>query len=78
MSKKSLLLAVLACLPLGLPAHANDRYQSRPPVMVSPDLQASWVLQLGGVPTQTRGYATRPVTNAGRQAVPVYRQHSQP
>lgn len=71
MSKKSLLLVVLACLPFALPAHANDRYQSRPPVMVSPDLQASWVLQLGGVPAQTRGYAT---PQRMRQAVPAGRQ----
>lgn len=71
MSKSSLFLALLASLSLALPAHANDRYQSRPPVMVSPDLQASWVLQLGGVPAQTRGYATRP---AIRQAIPAGRQ----
>ena len=73
MSKTSLFLAVLACLPLALPAHANDRYQTRPPVMVSPDLQASWILQLGGVPAQTRGYTTpqrqRQVVPAGRQRV---------
>jgi lipoprotein-anchoring transpeptidase ErfK/SrfK len=71
MSKSSLLLVVLASLSLTLPAHANDRYQSRPPVIVSPDLQASWVLQLGGVPAQTRNYATRP---AMRQAAPAGRQ----
>lgn len=78
MSKKSMLLAVLACLPLALPAHANDRYQSRPPVMVSPDLQASWVLQLGGVPAQTRNSAMpqrqRQVLPAGRQRVVVQPQ----
>jgi len=78
MSKRSLLMAVLACLPLALPAHANDRYQSRPPVMVSPDLQASWVLQLGGVPAQTRSSAMpqrqRQVVPAGRQRVVVQPQ----
>ncbi len=76
MLKKSILLAVIASLPFAFSAQADDRYQSRPPVMVSPDLSAPWVLQLGGVPTQTRGYATRPVANAGRQMVPVYRQQA--
>ncbi|MFN3719763.1 MAG: L,D-transpeptidase [Rhizobium rhizophilum] len=73
MSKRTLLIALLACLPLALPAHANDRYQSRPPVMVSPDLQASWVLQLGGVPAQTRSslmpQRQRQIVPAGRQRV---------
>ena len=58
MSKSSLLLALLTSLSIALPVHASDRYKSRPPVMVSPDLQASWILQLGGVPAQTRSYAT--------------------
>ncbi len=26
---------------------ANDRYRQRPPVVVSPDLSAPWVMQLG-------------------------------
>lgn len=73
MSKRSLFLALLTSLSLALPVHANDRYQSRPPVMVSPDLQAAWVLQLGGVPAQTRGYATQPMVRqgiaAGRQRI---------
>lgn len=76
MLKKSVLLALIASLPFAFSATANDRYQNRPPVMVSPDLQASWLLQLGGVPAQTRGYATRPATNNGRQMVPVYRQQA--
>ncbi|MGL4197371.1 MAG: L,D-transpeptidase [Allorhizobium sp.] len=71
MSKRSLFLALLASLSIALPAHASDRYKSRPPVMVSPDLQASWVLQLGGVPAQTRGYASQPMV---RQAIPAGRQ----
>ncbi|ODS58934.1 MAG: hypothetical protein ABS40_01010 [Agrobacterium sp. SCN 61-19] len=71
MSKSSLLLALLTSLSIALPVHASDRYKSRPPVMVSPDLQASWVLQLGGVPAQTRSSATPQRT---RQAVPAGRQ----
>jgi lipoprotein-anchoring transpeptidase ErfK/SrfK len=74
MLKKSVLLALIASLPFAFSATASDRYQSRPPVMVSPDLQAAWLLQLGGLPPQRPGYATRPVANAGRQMVPVYRQ----
>ncbi|MER8863938.1 L,D-transpeptidase [Mesorhizobium sp. M0751] len=31
-------------------ANANDRYAERPPVVVSPDLSAPWVLQLGHAP----------------------------
>ena len=33
-----------------LPASANDRYAERPPVVVSPDLSAPWVIQLGHKP----------------------------
>ncbi len=33
-----------------LPASANDRYAERPPVVVSPDLSAPWVMQLGHKP----------------------------
>ncbi|MCR6499287.1 L,D-transpeptidase [Shinella sp. CPCC 101442] len=29
-------------------AHANDRYISKPPVIISPDLTAPWVMQLTG------------------------------
>jgi len=39
---------------------ANDRYADRPPVMVSPDLSAPWVLQLGKAPGIVR--PTRQVT----------------
>lgn len=47
MLKKSLLLA--ASLVLAVPAaQANDRYATRPPVIVSPDLTAPWVMQLTG------------------------------
>jgi lipoprotein-anchoring transpeptidase ErfK/SrfK len=37
--------AMLALTPAQ--SMANDRYAERPPVMVSPDLSAPWVLQLG-------------------------------
>ena len=41
-------LGAVAILAAGVTSStANDRYADRPPVMVSPDLSAPWVLQLG-------------------------------
>ncbi|UCI07227.1 L,D-transpeptidase [Mesorhizobium sp. B1-1-8] len=45
------LLGAAAVLAAGVtPSLAGDRYADRPPVMVSPDLSAPWVLQLGHAP----------------------------
>ncbi|TIW52939.1 MAG: L,D-transpeptidase, partial [Mesorhizobium sp.] len=45
------LLGAAAVLAAGATAsNADDRYADRPPVMVSPDLSAPWVLQLGRAP----------------------------
>src|SRR3954451_20401690 len=45
------LLGAAAMLAAGATSsNANDRYADRPPVMVSPDLSAPWVLQLGQAP----------------------------
>ncbi|AZO32058.1 MULTISPECIES: L,D-transpeptidase [unclassified Mesorhizobium] len=45
------LLGAAAVLAAGATtSFANDRYADRPPVMVSPDLSAPWVLQLGHAP----------------------------
>jgi lipoprotein-anchoring transpeptidase ErfK/SrfK len=41
-------LLAAAILATTAPAHANDRYGSRPPVIVSPDLTAPWLMQLTG------------------------------
>lgn len=73
MSCRNLLIALIAALPMALPVHASDRYQSRPPVMVSPDLSAPWVLQLGGMPA-TQGRQKRRVdqSQAMRQPIPAY------
>jgi len=52
-----LLVAAAASLPLAcLPAAANDRYAEPPPLVVSPDLSAPWVMQLrrGPVTVETR------------------------
>ncbi|UJW76194.1 L,D-transpeptidase [Rhizobium sp. SL42] len=70
MSKKSMLLAFLASLPLAFPVAASERYQNRPPVIVSPDLSAPWVMQLGGVPQQRQ----RAIAPAQRRATPVYQR----
>ena len=53
---------------LATPASAQNRYAERPPLVVSPDLSAPWVMQLGrapkgrtvAVPGLRRGIAARP------------------
>lgn len=51
MKKTMMLLATAALLAeLSASALAYDRYAERPPVVVSPDLSAPWVLQLGRDP----------------------------
>ncbi|MCJ8517637.1 lipoprotein-anchoring transpeptidase ErfK/SrfK [Pseudorhizobium tarimense] len=45
---KMLLLALSLLPAFAATAQANDRYRERPPVIVSPDLTAPWVMQLGG------------------------------
>ncbi len=53
MKKTMMLLATAALLAeLSAPALAYDRYAERPPVVVSPDLSAPWVLQLGRDPSE--------------------------
>jgi lipoprotein-anchoring transpeptidase ErfK/SrfK len=61
MMKQSILLAAAVSSLLAFPALANDRYQSRPPVIVSPDLSAPWLMQLGGAQVQPVVYPSRPV-----------------
>ena len=49
MKAKFLILGAAAFLAIAAgPTAANDRYGNRPPVMVSPDLSAPWVMQLRG------------------------------
>ncbi len=59
-------------------ALANDRYRERPPVIVSPDLAAPWVMQLAGpnarpvvYPAQPRAVYRQP---AYQQQQPTYQQ----
>ncbi|MGF9693280.1 L,D-transpeptidase family protein [Rhizobium sp. 0TCS1.26] len=46
--KKMLLITASLLSAFGFSAQANDRYRERPPVIVSPDLTAPWIMQLGG------------------------------
>lgn len=62
MMKKTLILTTALVCAFATPGMARDRYGDRPPVIVSPDLTAPWLLQLG-----VQG--ARPV---------VYRQQQQP
>jgi lipoprotein-anchoring transpeptidase ErfK/SrfK len=66
------LLSLAAALAVStLPAAARDRYAERPPVVVSPDLSAPWVMQLNRRPVAAAtGWRTRtariPVQNYAR------------
>ena len=48
MKKSHFLAACFLSMISGGTAGAQDRYQNRPPVIVSPDLTAPWVMQLTG------------------------------
>ncbi|MBE1202746.1 L,D-transpeptidase [Aminobacter carboxidus] len=66
-----ILLASVAMLAeLAAPAFAYDRYAERPPVVVSPDLSAPWVLQLGRNPGQVMPRQQRRQQPAQAQARP--------
>jgi len=65
MKQLALLLMSGAALSLATftaPAGAGERYGQRPPVVLSPDLSAPWVLQLGGQAAPRGGvvYRTKP------------------
>ncbi|MGN7771893.1 L,D-transpeptidase [Hyphomicrobiales bacterium] len=59
---KSARLLLLSCIGLTIAsgAFASERYATRPPVVMSPDLSAPWVMQLRqrpvGTPVNPRGY----------------------
>ncbi|MGE3308209.1 MAG: L,D-transpeptidase, partial [Rhizobiaceae bacterium] len=56
MIQKALLAGAAAMLTLtSTAAEASDRYAQRPPVLVSPDLSAPWVMQLRGTATRRSG-----------------------
>ena len=71
MKKFLLLVGAAAALAVSaVPAEARDRYAERPPVVVSPDLSAPWVMQLGRKP----GTAAA----ARAQAVSAYQMQPRP
>ncbi|MCA0277873.1 MAG: L,D-transpeptidase [Proteobacteria bacterium] len=80
MKKPLVLLASAAFLvELAAPALAYDRYAERPPVVVSPDLSAPWVLQLGRNPAEVmpRRQAREPRQQQVQQAAPRQQRQAQ-
>ncbi len=76
---KKLALLVLSGTAMSLasitaPAIAGERYGQRPPVVLSPDLTAPWLLQLGGRAAPRGGVVYRTQPKAGR--APVYQSQS--
>ncbi|SCB59701.1 Lipoprotein-anchoring transpeptidase ErfK/SrfK [Rhizobium aethiopicum] len=78
---KHLVLAAIICGIFSTAAIADDRYATRPPVVLSPDLTAPWINQLGGtvrpvvyqrpvVQPQQRGLFQRRVLRRAPQAAP--------
>jgi lipoprotein-anchoring transpeptidase ErfK/SrfK len=65
------LLGSVAVLAAGATSsNADDRYADRPPVMVSPDLSAPWVLQLGHAPGIVRQAVQQPRMRYAQPAQP--------
>ena len=64
----ALLISVLPAM-----AAANDRYAERPPVVVSPDLTAPWIMQLGGQPRRAPAARAAPTATPPGLRV-IYRQ----
>ncbi|WP_322989056.1 L,D-transpeptidase [Hoeflea sp.] len=64
--------AALSLASFTAPAYAGDRYGQRPPVVLSPDLSAPWVMQLGGQAAPRGGvvYRTKPRTKRALVAQP--------
>ncbi|OCW57095.1 L,D-transpeptidase [Hoeflea olei] len=71
---KNLALLMMSGAALGLvwaapAANAGDRYGQRPPVVLSPDLSAPWVMQLGGQAAPRGGVVYRAQPQRQRQQV---------
>jgi lipoprotein-anchoring transpeptidase ErfK/SrfK len=62
-------LAALFSTSLQTGAMANDRYRERPPVVVSPDLSAPWLMQLGAEPERRSYRQQRPAREMRPQVV---------
>lgn len=68
--KAKLLLALGLAALFSTSALANDRYRERPPVMVSPDLTAPWLNQLGAQPRSAASRERRTYQQQPRQMKP--------
>ena len=53
-------------------ATASDRYGQRPPVVLSPDLSAPWVMQLGGRAAPQGGVVYRQQTQKAQRSQAAY------
>ncbi|MCJ8506510.1 L,D-transpeptidase [Rhizobium lemnae] len=75
-------LVLMLCATMGLTATeatAQDRYRERPPVVVSPDLTAPWVMQLGGQVRAPDSYRVQPMQRGVRDyRDPATRDAAQP
>ncbi|QKV19227.1 L,D-transpeptidase [Oricola thermophila] len=72
-----LLAAIAACFIFALPATAQERYRSKPPVVLSPDLAAPWVMQLNSQRSITgnsvRSNAKKVIVRPAKRAAPPVR-----
>lgn len=77
-----LFAASVAMLMLPVGANAQDRYGERPPLVVSPDLSAPWVMQLQrapqGAPIRERSVQQRAVPAARMVVAPAPVQRARP
>ncbi|MDM9626502.1 L,D-transpeptidase [Rhizobium sp. S152] len=71
---KSVVLAAALFGALSSSAFGDDRYASRPPVVLSPDLTAPWIMQLGGAPVRPVVYQRPVVQQRGLFAPRVVRR----
>lgn len=71
------LTSTLAPLLMATTADAQDRYRQRPPVIVSPDLTAPWVMQLGGQDTRPVVYPRQAAQQPQYDRQPVQRRAQQ-
>jgi lipoprotein-anchoring transpeptidase ErfK/SrfK len=77
MKPLTLMILAAAAAFLCFPAQARDRYAQRPPVVVSPDLSAPWVMQLNRRPVGTYRWQARTVRMPA-QLYPRYRRPQDP
>ena len=77
MRKLALVTAALAAGLVTFPSLAQDRYGERPPLVVSPDLTAPWVMQLRRAPGQPARVVQRGGVTVGLAPEPLPRRQQQ-